>query len=184
MEGTQQSFIGPGRLCREIQLHMFTTNSLSFMWLTCDQAVLLRQLSRSPRKKKTPDRRLPFFSFIQYTSCILFDLTLHSHVSPAGQICAFSRRFFPKVKAKSCLDLQSREESLHFHWTLPWCYLTWSQSLKEYIKFYYAIYSITACRWRSFLLWFVVRSTLRGVHFLLRLLVGLRSNPFSNNLDL
>ena len=96
------------------------------MWLTCDQAVRLRQLSRSPRKKKkTPYRRLlerlaweiPFFSFIQYTSCILFDATLHSHVRPAGQICAFSRRFFPKVKVKSCLDLQSREESLHFHWT-------------------------------------------------------------------
>ena len=41
-----------GRLCREVQLHMITTNCLSFMWLTCDQAVLLRQLSRSPRKKK------------------------------------------------------------------------------------------------------------------------------------
>ena len=92
---------------------MITTNCLSFMWLTCDQAVLLRQLSRSPRKKKTPDRRLPerlqpgkyhIFSFIQYTSCILFDVTLHSLALPAGQICTFSRRFFPKVKAKSCLD--------------------------------------------------------------------------------
>ena len=115
---------------------MITTNCLSFMWLTCDQAVLLRQLSRSPRKKKTPDRRLPerlqpgkyhIFSFIQYTSCILFDVTLHSLVLPAGQIGTFSRRFFPKVKAKSCLDLQSREESLYFHWILSWCY----HSLKE-----------------------------------------------------
>ena len=91
--------------------------------------------SLSP-KKKTPDRRLPerlqpgkyhIFSFIQYTSCILFDVTLHSLVLPAGQIGTFSRRFFPKVKAKSCLDLQSREESLHFHWILSWCY----HSLKE-----------------------------------------------------
>ena len=40
------------KLCREVQVHMITTNCLSFMWLTCDQAVLLRQLSRSPRKKK------------------------------------------------------------------------------------------------------------------------------------
>ena len=85
---------------------MITTNCLSFMWLTCDQAVLLRQLSRSPRKKKTPDRRLPerlqpgraCFSFIQYTSCILFDVTLYSYVSPAGQICAFSRVFSQKRK--------------------------------------------------------------------------------------
>ena len=84
---------------------MITTNCLSFMWLTCDQAVLLRQLSRSPRKKKMPDCRLPerlqpgkyhFFSFIQYTSCILFDVTLDSHFRSAGQICAFSRRFFGK----------------------------------------------------------------------------------------
>ena len=132
MEGTRQSFLGPGRLCREIQLHMITTHCLSFMWLTCDQAVLLRQLSRSPRKKKnarsqvtreTTTWEIPAcFSFIQYTSCILFDITLFSYVSPAGQICAFSRRFFPKAKAKSCLDLQSRKESLHFHWTLRWCY--------------------------------------------------------------
>ena len=84
--------------------------------------------ARSQVTRETTTWEIPAcFSFIQYTSCILFDVTLFSYVSPAGQICAFSRRFLPKAKAKSCLDLQSREESLHFHWILSWCY----HSLKE-----------------------------------------------------
>lgn len=79
--------------------------------------------------KKAPDRRLPgrlawempfFFYSVHFVYFIWRNP--RSHVLPAGQICAFSRRFLPKVKAKSCLDLQSREESLHFHWTLPWRY--------------------------------------------------------------
>ena len=151
MEDTQQSFIGPGRLCREVQLHMITTNCRSFVHVAnlWSGGPSSPTFSLSP-KKKTPDRRLPerlqpgkyqnFFSFIQYTSCILFDVTLHNHVRPAGQICAFSRRFFPKVKAKSCLGLQSREESLHFHWTLRWCYIH-VKSVKAYIKLYYAIFT-------------------------------------------
>ena len=103
-----------GRLCREIQLHIIATNCSSFMWLTCDQAVLPRQLlSLSPKKKnKKPDRRLPvhFVYFISRN----FQQICSSRWTKMRLYPPFFRCFFPKAEAKSSLDLQSRKERCIF----------------------------------------------------------------------
>lgn len=89
--------------------------------------------------------------------------------------------FFPKSESKVLprLAIEGRIVAFSLDTTVVLHSREVSESIHKALlrNIYSVIYSITACRWRSFLFWFVVRSTLRGVHFLLRLLVGLGFQP-------
>ena len=158
------------------------------MWLTCDQAVLLRQLSRSPRKKKnarlqvtreTTTWEIPFFFFYSVHFVYFIWRNSWQPFSFRWTNMRLFPPFFPKSESKVLPRLAIEGRIVAFSLDTYGGVIIHVRSVAEKIhkvllrNIYSVIYSITACRWRSFLFWFVVRSTLRGVHFLLRLLVGL-----------
>ena len=163
MEGTRQSFLGPGRLCREIQLHMITTNCLSFMWLTCDQAVLLRQLSRSPRKKKnarlqvtreTTTWEIPFFFFYSVHFVYFIWRNSWQPFSFRWTNMRLFPPFFPKSESKVLprLAIEGRIVAFSLDTKLVLSF-TLSQSLKEltysFTTQYLSLIHIWRCRRRG-----------------------------------
>ena len=168
------------------------------MWLTCDQAVLLRQLSRSPRKKKMPDCRLPerlqpgkyhFFSFIQYTSCILFDVTLDSHFSFRWTNMRLFPPFFPKSESKVLprLAIEGRIVAFSLDTTsFPWSQwkhtysFTTQYLLRDLLHNNLQVtkFSFLICR-SVYIAWCSLPSSIVGWSWLVW-----GSNPLSNNLDL
>lgn len=111
------------------------------MWLTCDQAVLLRQLSRSPRKKKnarlqvtreTTTWEIPFFFF--YSVHFVYFIWRNSR-QPCSSRWTNMRLFppfFPKSESKVLprLAIEGRIVAFSLDTKLVLSF-TLSQSLKE-----------------------------------------------------
>ena len=168
------------------------------MWLTCDQAVLLRQLSRSPRKKKnarlqvtreTTTWEIPFFFFYSVHFVYFIWRNSWQPFSFRWTNMRLFPPFFPKSESKVLprLAIEGRIVAFSLDTTsFPWSQwkhtysFTTQYLLRDLLHNNLQVtkFSFLFCR-SVYIAWCSLPSSIVGWSWLVW-----GSNPLSNNLDL